>query len=348
MLIILVSCWSASCQTVSPWQKEIDAARQEIEKEVKARTAKAKLTLRVVDAQGGIVTNANAMINVTYFEKEDNAVTGKTDRFGVFSAERMGTDGSCVYSVSKEGFYDTRGRYFFKDGILEQSLLDKRWMPWNPTVDVVIKEKRQPIPMTVILDKTVRFPQGTNIWYDCEAGDLLPPFGKGKHPDFGFTYSSKINPNAKTLADWGFFTNQLVVVTDKDGGFIECKKDRFSTFFSAYNAPEAGYKNSLVYEVERGGGKMTKNKRLNAQTDYLIFKTRIVRDKDGNIVSANYGKIYVFNFGEGAEPPGTQGRVGLQSYFNPTPNDTNLEADPSKNLSEYFQEWRGNNKGFEP
>jgi len=49
--------------------------------------------------------------------------------------------------------------------------------------------------------------------------------------------------------------------------------------------------NLLVYEVERGGG-----------------------------------KIYVFNFDEGAEPPGAQGWVSLKSYFNPTPKTLILKS----------------------
>ena len=52
--------------------------------------------------------------------------------------------------------------------------------------------------------------------------------------------------------------------------------------------------------------------------EYLVFRTRVVRDKDGKIISANYGKIY--------------GRMDAFRhfgytccFFNPVPNDTGLE-----------------------
>ena len=338
LLFICASILIVSGQTVSPWQKEIDAARQEIEKDVKAHTAKAKLTLRVVDSQGGIVTNADAMINITCFEK-DNAVSGKTDKSGIFGAERMGTDGSCVYRVSKEGFYDTRGRYFFKDGILEQSLLDKRWAPWNPTVDIILKEKKKPIPLYVWQSKIVRFPKGKEVGFDCKEGDLLAPHGKGTQADFTFFYTSEFNPETAGAFSTGGLTNRMVVSAGEDGGFIVRPKDTFSGLWSVYQAPENGYQSNLVYDVERANGKMVKDSRL-SDTDYLIFKSRIKKNEKGEITSANYGKLYVFGYGEGGErTPSEMGSVMVDCYFNPTPNDRNIEADPLTDLSSK-QHWK--------
>ena len=52
--------------------------------------------------------------------------------------------------------------------------------------------------------------------------------------------------------------------------------------------------------------------------DYLVFRVREVKDAAGNLLSANYGKIY--------------GPIRIfdhfyynKCYFNTTPNDTNLE-----------------------
>ena len=57
---------------------------------------------------------------------------------------------------------------------------------------------------------------------------------------------------------------------------------------------------------------------FSVQDEYLVFRTRVVRDKDGKIVSANYGKIYgeiaaFRNFGY------------RRCFFNPVPNDVGLE-----------------------
>ena len=55
-----------------------------------------------------------------------------------------------------------------------------------------------------------------------------------------------------------------------------------------------------------------------ADDEYLVFRTRIVRDEKGEIVSQNYGKIYGL-----VRALGEFSFKGL--FFNPTPNDTNIE-----------------------
>jgi len=50
-------------------------------------------------------------------------------------------------------------------------------------------------------------------------------------------------------------------------------------------------------------------------------------DKDGKIISANYAKV-MGDFRLDAR----HGGVGFTYYFNPTPNDRNLEFDPKQNL----------------
>ena len=60
-----------------------------------------------------------------------------------------------------------------------------------------------------------------------------------------------------------------------------------------------------------------------------FFRVRTKKDEAGKIVSANYGKI------RGPLDFGFRGRrngLGMTYYFNPTPNDRNMEFDPSRNL----------------
>ena len=49
------------------------------------------------------------------------------------------------------------------------------------------------------------------------------------------------------------------------------------------------------------------------------FRVRTKLDENGNVVSARYGKIY----GDFMQ---------FSYYFNPTPNDRNVEFDPKQNL----------------
>jgi hypothetical protein len=57
-----------------------------------------------------------------------------------------------------------------------------------------------------------------------------------------------------------------------------------------------------------------------------FLRTRVQLDADGDIISANYAKIYdEIRFD-------ARGLVSFWYYYNPTPNDRNLEFDPARNL----------------
>jgi hypothetical protein len=59
--------------------------------------------------------------------------------------------------------------------------------------------------------------------------------------------------------------------------------------------------------------------------EYMVIRSRVKCDEQGNIISANYSKIL--------GPAGFAGLINLEeSVFNPRPNDTNLEFDPERNL----------------
>ena len=60
---------------------------------------------------------------------------------------------------------------------------------------------------------------------------------------------------------------------------------------------------------------------------YLVFRVRSLSTPDGKILKTHYGKIYPFISLEG-----NQLKI-MRIYFNPTPNDTNLEFDPERNLA---------------
>ena len=59
--------------------------------------------------------------------------------------------------------------------------------------------------------------------------------------------------------------------------------------------------------------------------EYLVLRTRVVHDENGNIVAANYSRI----LGEFRANPSIS---TAESIFNPVPNDTNLEFDKKRNL----------------
>ncbi len=59
----------------------------------------------------------------------------------------------------------------------------------------------------------------------------------------------------------------------------------------------------------------------------FFLRTRVKLDENGNIISANYAKV----IGDFRFSP-ANGAMQFLYYFNPVPNDRNLEFDPKRNL----------------
>ena len=107
---------------------------------------------------------------------------------------------------------------------------------------------------------------------------------------------------------------------------------------SDYLAPEQGYSTNMLAKMEYNSKSGVSGSSVYRSDEYLAFKSRIKRDADGNIISANYGKFYSeIEFIRGV---GEFVGVSFLYYFNPTPNDRNLEFDGKNNL--FKPGWRDN------
>jgi len=287
--------------------------------------AKIKETLHVVDSNGNPVSNAT--IRVGFEQGSTGKVkvfSGITDTNGNWTVE-----GSCSrfanYRIAKEGHYETyfEKRMFAADyAEVNKRVKDGRWEPWNPTVKIVLKEKREPVPLEYISGDFV-FPCDTIVGFDFVKGDLVKPYGTGAHPDITVFYTATNPANRFSIA----MTNQIRVAASANEGFLLRAKDTSSKLLSAYEAPEYGYEQSLVY------GRKSDDKRILVRTslkesDYLFFKTRVETNDQGRVVSARYGKIYRFEYSNAnpREHPG-YGRMRLGYYINPEANSRNLEWD---------------------
>lgn len=315
---------------------EVEKARQ--------HGAQGQITLRVVDSTGKPVTNAK--LSVAFWGSDSSADTvvseGQTDTNG-FCVTEGKTVGDMNYTVTKEGFYKTAGKYWFcrpsgldanKSSAIsptsgeywlynreENSVKDGRWQPWNPTNTVVLKEYRNPIAMYA---KNTDGPvpvRDVPVGFDLEVGDWVAPHGQGKHPDFYITYK------AKTQDLWTGSYELDLVCSNRLDGFYRAEKDMWSELRSPYETPSDGYRTQVVLSLDRTKYKILKNEQF-GESEYLTFRVRTVLNDKGNIVSAQYGKIYgPIEFGVGKEH-----HIRFSYYLNPTDNDRNLEFDPSRNL----------------
>lgn len=213
-------------------------------------------------------------------------------------------------AVTKQGYYESRIPRHYGEPNSEQ---------W--TQEVVLREIRNPIPMYAKKTSIGIRAAGTgevrrSLKFDFREGDYLPPEGSGA--DLHVTFD--INANRSSAVEYEY---NLEVLFPRDGDGIQpfYVQHKESVFKSSYSAPLAGYENHWSIDiVSRKGEPITGTA---DQSRNYYFRVNTVLDSNGNVISANYGKIYgEFPF--------------IMYYFNPTPNDRNVEFDTSRNILEHL------------
>lgn len=284
----------------------------------------AKLTLLVKNEQGVPVEGAKAYISYSKPETGGIGVAdilkeGITGKDGLFTAESL-TMSSVGLSAEKDGYYHGSIHYEFTSN----SNLTNRWEPWNPTIEVVLKKKRNPVPMYSKYLEALTVPVlGLKVGYDLEIGDWVAPHGTGVVSDFVFLCENKYESftSAETSCEI-FFSNP-------EDGFqeFEFDKNEQSSFKWPYEAPANKYnikKLNKWMSVHLPNDPYKSN--YNESINYL-FRVRSEVDSNGNIINANYGKL------QGDIRVYKKAQVSFFYHFNPD-GTRNLEEDPEKNLFE--------------
>jgi len=155
-----------------------------------------KITIRVIDENGHVIENAKVGASLERPKLkgvgvDTTEVRGFTDSKGLFSIK--GSGGSYLgFNASKEGYYVTYD--LFRDFTGVSGIYGfRKWKPWNPTIDVVLKKIINPIPMYVAHitgniysdDPPAILPdEGDFFGYDLVAKDWVVPHGQGLQSDF--------------------------------------------------------------------------------------------------------------------------------------------------------------------
>jgi len=206
----------------------------------------------------------------------------------------------------------------------------------------VLPRVLNPIPLCAARDESLHLPiQNEWVSYDFEARDWVTPHGKGKHPDIRFRFTKTFNgwtlsdeqmANArkanrdKSEEELRFFYGkwdgvlEVSFANPKEGMEEEKRFLPKSLLKLPHLAPETGYEPTRRYETSTYKGRPPEH-----ATGFFL-RTRVQLDASGDIVLANYGKIY----GDLRFDP--RGTVRIWYYFNPMPNDRNLEFDTQRNL----------------
>lgn len=239
---------------------------------------------------------------------------GLTDSDGEFEA--LGEASLRMHVLlEKEGYYES------KSGRLDRNE--------SHDLEFVLRKVRDPIPLYA-MRAHIGFPKNREwLGYDFESGDWVAPNGGGRVVDVWLRCDTQ-----KTAERDGEGT---VEMRFPDGGGLHIVKRGYlkrSLMKLPHVAPVDGYMGSYSRREES-----YHNERRDEDLGYF-FRSR-VKMEGGRLVSANYGKIVEdFRFSpvetgwhdSHKNSPKFFGVVSFAYYFNPTPNERNLEFDPRRNL----------------
>lgn len=308
--------------------------------------ATAKITIKVIDEKGQPVEGANAGLVLEVPKKKGQGwgtntswIPGLTDSDGVFIGEGK-TAGYVGLSARKAGYYDVSGH--FKDFTGVSGILGfKKYKPWNPTVEIVLKKKINPIAMYALKMfglKSDDYPQlpflDHYIGFDLMANDWVVPYGLGTHRDFLF----KVDVN-RAISNRDHDVTLTLKFPNEGDGLIKYTPDSSkgkSALRLPYHAPTSGYIPEFKRRYKNKPGVLRYAEGGNPEYDInYFFRIRTHLDKDGNVTSGLYGKIHgEISLGNYAWLHTGKPYVVFNYYLNPNDNDTNIEFDLEKNLFE--------------
>ncbi len=215
--------------------------------------------------------------------------------------------------VRREGYYGSGDRiqFFWREGI-SPLVKDGKWQPYGEKRTLIVKRKKNPVVMESLHYTPIAVP-ATNVWLgiDMESFQWTQPYGNGKYDDMLLRFNYEMHD--KYAVQWA--TMEVSFTNNPYAGFYVLPQDAYSELKSPYHA-----NTNAVFSQTRTFRHEFFNKYINAigEGDCMVFRTRTRVDDKGNLISAHYGKTY------GLWEFSTMIRM-KDIFFNPNPNDTNLE-----------------------
>lgn len=201
--------------------------------------ALASVVIEAVDEDGNPVADADVEVYFYVLDKQPNKRTGKTDSNGRFTACANATwDVRCF--VRKEGFYGGVGTHYLQRDLHVDSVLDGRWQPWNPEIEVVLKKKGNPANSRRVRSVPLILPSA-DAWYgfDMISGSLVAPYGTGRVESIRLCFT-----NAIVRGGDGTDVSFPAFLVDFPGdgtGLKPYSKDNGSEASHPLSAPKDGY-----------------------------------------------------------------------------------------------------------
>ena len=292
----------------------------------------ASFIVRAIDEDQQPVTNA--IVSVDFYQgygagmmrnfekKEDRTDTNGLCRF------KGKCDGDIGWNIGKKGYYTTIGpRLDATNATFTQ------WLPADKEYEIILRPILNPIPMNAKKTNIQISVFDEPLGYDLEKGNWISPHGNGLTADFIFQVRCVWSGDESPYGEKYYDASVELTFSNEDDGIIEFADSQLplegSIFRLPRHAPDIGYTNKWsLRQLMNSEGSHYDSASQREGLNYF-FRVRTKKDEAGNIIAANYGKI--------RKPlqlivtPGNTW-IGMIYYFNPTPNDRNMEFDPSRNL----------------
>jgi hypothetical protein len=277
-----------------------------------------KIIISTSDDDNVPISNVSVRVLMGMEYREDAYfINGKTDKDGKFVIEGITKGNEIEITATKDGYYRSFKKLCYIRMGEEYEVKDGKWQPWGLKISLPLREKRNQASL-IRKYGGVDMPT-TNQWFgfDMKIRDWVAPGHAGIVPDFEVYLTWDGKPIATSAQ-----TDLLVRFIEDGAGYYLTDKTVESDFKGVYNAnTNTIFKKEFTCSTFRKNGRFTQ---IGIPSDkIMIIRSRCKVDKAKNIIEANYSSATKF-FIEG----GWHGKaiMDFSYYFNPIPNNTNLEA----------------------
>ena len=250
--------------------------------------------VRISDADGRPVAGAKVHAELQTGGIMGGVINGTTNAKGELFVSKMNKASFKFLHVQAEGCHDYR-EYTGNTHKVDKALAGD---DGRIVFDFVMKRKVRPVEKTkahMELPDSLRHMSG-ELYFDCEAGDWLPPHGEGKVADLKVikTFECKDGSNPGS----GNRRTVSIEAVGPGNGFLKDTCNWFDGMPGAYEVPEyARFDDKLEPSVSSWNwddGNATKNKDFDEST-YMLMRLRTRLSEDGQVIGAHYGKLLFHN-----------------------------------------------------
>jgi len=285
--------------------------------------ATAQISVRVVDDEQKPVSDAKIEARfdpALQSAGEVKIVSTDTNGIAVVSGK---TGKTVCIQATKSGYYRSSDSVCFVS--VGQGVVEGKWQPWNMEKTIILRAVRNPVACQHKV-RGYKHVNRVNEWlkFDLEYGDFLPPEGSGKVCDMEvlFDWNGKLGDEYTGMGVKIRFPND-----GYSGGYyadnVMCSDFKGVYDFLPNNRLISEFAYSTIEERDSATGALQRRQEM------LFDKTKGLVARIRCEVDPASGKLLKFHCAEISDIKFGCNKSGvvflLKSFFNPTPNDTNLE-----------------------